>query len=125
MVSFCSYLLHTRWPLLPLLELSHGLLGPTWRPHGGLKRLGEGQQLLIGRIQVNLLPEGLTNLVGSRVVELDTIVFRVVKIHATGDTVGHRAINPQALVLKPMIESPHVIQAFHLEGDLLHIVRFL
>src|SRR5262245_6640979 len=50
------------------LELPHGLLGPTWRPHGGLKRLGEGQQLLIGRIQVNLLPEGLTNLVGSSVV---------------------------------------------------------
>ena len=38
---------------------------------------------------------------------------------------GHRAINPQSLVLEPMIERPHVIQVFHLEGDLLHIVGFL
>jgi hypothetical protein len=37
---------------------------------------------------------------------------------------GHRAINSQPLVLEPMIEGTHVIEAFYLEGDLLDIMGF-
>src|SRR5216117_3631143 len=44
--------------------LPNRVLGAARWSHGGLKRLGEGQQLIVGRVQVNVLPKGLTNLVG-------------------------------------------------------------
>jgi len=104
--------------------LGYGVLRSAWWSHRRFKRLGEGQQFLIGRIQVNLLPKGLTNLIGGGVVEFDAVVFRVIKIHAAGNTMGHRAVNPQPLILESVIERAHIIQVLYFERDLLDVVRF-
>jgi hypothetical protein len=38
---------------------------------------------------------------------------------------GHRAVNPQPLVLESVIERAHIIQVLYFERDLLDVVRFL
>ena len=106
-------------------RLPHRLLGAARWALRLLERLGEGEQLGVGPVQVDLLAEGLADLVGGRVVELDAVVLGVEEVDAARDPVGDRALDPHARVLEAVIERAHVVQALHLEGDLLHVVRLL
>jgi hypothetical protein len=106
-------------------QLSYRLLGAARWAQGLLEGLGEGEKLGVGPVQVDLLAEGLADLVGGRVVELDAVVLGVEEVDAARDPVGDRALDPQARVLEAVIEPAHVVQALHLEGDLLHVVRLL
>src|SRR5262249_6820516 len=71
--------------------LPNGWLRAARWPHSGLKSLGESQQFVIVFVQVNSCPQRLTHLVGGGVVQLDTVVLRVVEVDATGDAMGDRA----------------------------------
>src|SRR5262249_6820514 len=84
--------------------LPNGWLRAARWPHSGLKSLGESQQFVIVFVQVNSCPQRLTHLVGGGVVQLDTVVLRVVEVDATGDAMGDRAVNLQAFLLQPMIK---------------------
>src|SRR5580765_4174255 len=66
-------------------QLSHRLLGAARWAQGLLERLGEGEELGVGLVQVDLLAEGLANLVGGRVVELDAVVLGVEEVDAARD----------------------------------------
>jgi hypothetical protein len=106
-------------------RLLNRLLRTARRPHSSLEGPGEVQQLVVRLVQVNGLSQGLTDLVGRCVVQLDAVILGVVEVDTTGNAMGDRAVNPQALVLEPMIKRPHVIQALHLERNLLHVLGFL
>src|SRR5439155_8681511 len=88
--------------------LSDGLLGAARRPLDLLERFGEGQQLLVGSIQVDVLSERLPHLVRGRVVKLDPVVFGIEEVDAAGDPVRDRAVDLHALLLEPMVKRPHV-----------------
>src|SRR5215475_8958677 len=90
--------------------LPQGLLGAARRPLGLLERLGQGQQRLVGLVQVDGLAQRLTHLVGGRVVELDAVVLGIVEVHAAGDAVGHRAVDLHAGALKLVIENAYVLE---------------
>src|SRR5437867_5598593 len=91
--------------------LPDGLLGAARRPLRLLERFGEGQQLLVGAVQVDVLPERLPHLVRGRVVDLDPVVFRIEEVDAAGDPVRDRAVDRHAFLLKTMMERPHIVQA--------------
>src|SRR3989442_12506799 len=91
--------------------LPDGLLGAARRPLDLLERFGEGQQLLVGAVQVDVLPQRLPHLVGGRVVELDPVVFGIEEVDAAGDPVRYRAVDLHTLLLGPVMERPHIAPA--------------
>src|SRR5215468_7828984 len=105
--------------------LGQGALRTARRTLGLLERLGEGQQRLVRLIEVDGRAQGLPDAVGCRVVQLDAVVLGIVEVDAAGDAMGDGAVDLQAGVPEPLVERAHVVQALHLEGDLLDLVRLL